>query len=62
MFAKKSFSASIRRPSSCDGKNLSRVDHPETVKWSSDVEQLGAVSAARPRHSTALGSLIRVGT
>jgi hypothetical protein len=38
MFAKKSFSASIRRPSSCN--DLSRVDHSETVKWYSDVMRI----------------------
>jgi hypothetical protein len=32
MFAKKSFSACIRRPISYDGMNLSSVDRSETAK------------------------------
>ena len=42
MFVKKLFGACIRRPSS--SMNFSRVDHSETVKWSSDVmrKELGA--------------------
>jgi hypothetical protein len=35
MFAKRSFSASIDRPSSCN--DLSCVDHSKTVKWYSEV-------------------------
>jgi hypothetical protein len=53
MFAKRSFSASIDRPSSC--KDLSCVDHSKTVKWYRDVARIKwkssqCVSAARLRN------------
>jgi hypothetical protein len=52
MFAKKSFSACIRRPISCDGMNLSSVDRSENSEVKSGhvtrIKQQGSSALYRP--------------